>query len=440
MRKVIVFVFILLFPFTGLAAATRNNDDTCDIATLPAATLLLPYFEISQDGTTTTLFTITNTSPKESIARVRLWTDYSYEVIEFNVYLTGYDVQSINLWDVIFDGVIGSDRGTGGDISPKGEYSTTNSDIDVSDCDDLPGVIPDVYKVRMQQAFMSGKVPAFGSFPGCNSIGAEHPNAVGYATIDVVNTCNCFYFADCFRQSFAFDNVLLGDYQQVERHAEVNYSEGGSMVHIRAIPEGDVPAETQSPFARTFYSRYMPASTPTFDRRQPLPSVFAARWIGGSASNYETDYKVWREPTVNAGADCASYEKNLATITDFVLFDEDENATGFSPESLADPPGCCTPRLFPSTKRESLRNAEFFPHNSTGAVSGWMYLNLDDQKNTGTSANQAWVVVNLRSGKDLSVDLDAAPLGNGCSPRIGKTEVLDGSGGAVIGPAANVNP
>ena len=74
--------------------ATTNNDDSCDIGTAPAATLLLPYFEVAQARTSeTTLFTITNTSQFPHIAHVVLWTDFSYPVIDFNIYLTGYDVQ-----------------------------------------------------------------------------------------------------------------------------------------------------------------------------------------------------------------------------------------------------------------------------------------------------------------------------------------------------------
>jgi hypothetical protein len=53
-------------------AATVHNDDSCDIATLPAATLLVPYFEVDvfnePSRAKTTLFTITNTSPRAQIA------------------------------------------------------------------------------------------------------------------------------------------------------------------------------------------------------------------------------------------------------------------------------------------------------------------------------------------------------------------------------------
>src|SRR5712691_5664143 len=61
---------------------TTNNDDSCDIGTAPAATLLLPYFEVdfrsTQTTARTTLFTITNVSRFSQIAHVVVWTDWSY--------------------------------------------------------------------------------------------------------------------------------------------------------------------------------------------------------------------------------------------------------------------------------------------------------------------------------------------------------------------------
>src|SRR5438876_9158832 len=89
--------------FTAGSPATTNNKDSCDIAVLPAATLLLPYFEVETTaaaGTgTTTLFTVTNTSRYPQIAHVTLWTDWAFPVLVFDLFLTGYDVQGINLFD-----------------------------------------------------------------------------------------------------------------------------------------------------------------------------------------------------------------------------------------------------------------------------------------------------------------------------------------------------
>src|SRR5437763_9425868 len=78
---------------------TTNNDDTCDISTAPAATLLLPFFDVDfkspQTTARSTLFTITNVSNLPQIAHVVVWTDWSFAALDFNIYLTGYDVQAI---------------------------------------------------------------------------------------------------------------------------------------------------------------------------------------------------------------------------------------------------------------------------------------------------------------------------------------------------------
>src|SRR5437763_12843478 len=95
-------------PSTSLKPMTIDNDDSCDISLLPAATLLLPYFEVDPDSpqtvARTTIFTIQNTTAMPQIARVTLWTDWSYPMLTFNLFLTGYDIQAINLYDVFVRG------------------------------------------------------------------------------------------------------------------------------------------------------------------------------------------------------------------------------------------------------------------------------------------------------------------------------------------------
>lgn len=75
-------LFSLFVVLTTTSAATRNNDDSCDIALLPAATLLLPWFDVDINAplglANTTLFTVVNTSQRPQIARVTLWTDLAY--------------------------------------------------------------------------------------------------------------------------------------------------------------------------------------------------------------------------------------------------------------------------------------------------------------------------------------------------------------------------
>src|SRR5689334_6697311 len=100
---------------------TTNNDDSCDIGNAPAATLLLPYFDVdfksAQPTARTTLFTITNVSNLPQIAHVVIWTDWSFPSIDFNIFLTGYDVQAINLYDIFARGVIAPSSGTSSDVT-----------------------------------------------------------------------------------------------------------------------------------------------------------------------------------------------------------------------------------------------------------------------------------------------------------------------------------
>src|SRR5229473_4020446 len=84
-------LLLIATPAFAASPTSTNNDDTCDVKVGPAATLLLPYFEVDVSGNTgqTTLFTITNVVRYPQIAHVTLWTDYGFPVMTFNEYLTG---------------------------------------------------------------------------------------------------------------------------------------------------------------------------------------------------------------------------------------------------------------------------------------------------------------------------------------------------------------
>jgi hypothetical protein len=115
-------------------------------------------------------------------------------------------------------------------------------------------------------------------------------NAVGYATIDVVASCTPRDPTDplYYTNDILFDNVLTGDYQQVGPHPagelQIGLDAGGNpMVHIRAVPEGGgAGSSVTTALPYTFYDRYTQQIRRTFDRRQPLPSTFAARFIQGA--------------------------------------------------------------------------------------------------------------------------------------------------------------
>jgi len=473
-------------PGVASGPTTTNNDDSCDIGVAPAATLLLPYFEVDfTNRTQDTLFTITNVSRLPQIAHVTVWTDWSFPVLDFNIYLTGYDVQGISM-NSILNGTIGAATGTGPTqaVSPLGTLSsgfTNNPNFSGGGasigCATQPGPLNAPIVAALRSALTTG-VYNGGAGASCASlVGGQHANAIGYVTIDVTNACNQLLPTDpnYYANFILFDNVLIGDYQQLgpapNGTTASSFDAGGNaMVHIRAVPEGGpagtplAGAQTNLPY--TFYDRYTPATNRTLDRRQPLPALWAARYIQGGTGAFATNYKIWREG-FGAGACGASLAANGAmNVSDVVRFDEHENPSTTAPCLVSPCPQTSNP-LMPETSAQNTAGGNF-PTLSTADVGGWMYLNLNNGGSTGYSVtrnvggvptiitgagstsnlvtgsgtvgprpSQNWVIVemfgNAAGGNRLTVDFDAAWLGNGCSAAVGVTGLPPGA--PAIGPA-----
>ncbi len=457
--------------FSTGSPATVNNDDTCDISVLPAATLLLPYFEVDLDhpdgAAQTTIFTVTNVSRFPQVARVTVWTDYAYPILNFNLFLTGYDVQAINLRDVFVRGVIAPPNGTStrsasGPLSERNGMNPNFAISAVNDCEFLPGAIPARLMADVRSTLQSGVAAGC---PGTARVGAAHPHAIGYATIDVVSTCGVRGPLDAgyYTNDLLYDNVLMGDYQQVNPDtASGNYAGGNPLVHIRAIPEGGAAGSlpgTNLPY--TFYDRFTPRDAHTRDRRQPLPAVFAARYIQGGINGFNTNFKIWREGMTGSDAKCDEYAGSTTkpsngpmSVSEIVRFDEHENFTNYSPGvSIEAPPVVVA---FPSASSAPTSASTFPPLSASGDVGGWMYLNLNNggapaygvaggrdttryQQHGGARQSQNWVIVSMSAEGRYSVDYDALALGNGCSPAPG-TSSANTNEGVPIGPLPDANP
>jgi hypothetical protein len=455
--RTFVLATLLLVATTAQSATTRDNDSSCDIGVFPAATLLLPYFEVDITSTagasTSTIFSVTNVSPYPQIAHVTLWTDWGFPVLTFSIFLTGYDVEPISLFDVIARGRIGNGTGTnspnGGNNPNPASRPFTNlanpnfqSDVSVA-CQTLPGVIPGSLAADVRAALTVGR--STGATVSCRNtdgteaqIGGNHGAnlAIGYATIDVVSSCVPRLAADeqYFTRDLLYDNVLTGDYQQVLNRGD---GVGTSMVHIRAVPEGggagSVPSDL-SPLPYTFYDRYTPPSGDRrIDRRQPLPSAFAARYISGEA--FDTSLQIWREGIVGRDASCSDFRQN-GTIrrSEIVRFDERENATT-SVVSIPENP-------FATSTAAATRlpiNSQSIPAAPAGASGGWLYINLNNGGSAAYSGSrnvsQNWATVRLSTTSGHFVETDATQLGNGCSPAFQATaNRIAPSGGAVVCP------
>jgi hypothetical protein len=444
------------------SAGTRDNDSTCDIKVGPAATLLLPYFEVDLSSPLgqTTLFTVTNISRYPQIAHVTLWSDLAYPVLDFNLFLAGYDTQAINLFDVIAGGVIAPPAGTSSATTP-GSLSAPNtangyldpSTFPCSSAVNLPPVVRNAVKAGLTAGVYNPGGDFHGGGTACSGVGRVHANAAGYVTIDVVSHCTSRLPTDplYYTTDLLFDNVLIGDYQQLGAHAAGTaagafIAGGNPMVHIRAVPEGGGAGSivaTDLPY--TFYDRYTPADHRTVDRRQPLPATFAARYIQGGTSAFATNLSIWREGYAASGASCADYAANdRMAYGEIVRFDEHENPFVLSCFGLF---GYCynSPALPPTSSTNTI-DSYLYPYLLGTDVAGWLYLNVSNcgsKKYSVTNAtgfptnipgalspagstniagprpSQNWVTVTMFGkvgSQNLSAEFDAASLGNGCSP------------------------
>lgn len=468
--------FLIALTLTSSVAAansslaspsTANNDDSCDIGLAPAATLLLPYFQVDLGGDAqtshTTVFTVINVSAYPQIARVTVWTDWAYPAYMFSLFLTGYDVKSVDLRELLVRGLLPTKP------SPLGRFSQpnySNPNLRLSPSQDCGARIPHIPQAVLDdvRSFLTTG-SATGTSVSCAAatgqsvhVGSDHgPNtAAGYVTIDVVANCSATLPTSpgYFTTDLLFDNVLIGDYQIVDPSGTANgYAGGSPLVHIRAIPEGGLPGSivpTSLPY--TFYDRLTASgATPrTIDRRQPLPSAFAARWIDGGPTSFETTYAIWREATNGPDAACADYAANdNMPVAEIVRFDERENAAVLG-------------RTVAANERRGLSAASLTPPYSakfpllyTTDFGGWAYLNLSNGGAPSYSAarpgfasgdntrgvSQNWVVVNMFAEDRYGVASDANWLGNGCSPPLPLTSTAKpGDPAGMIAPAANVNP
>jgi hypothetical protein len=147
--------------FLCAAVAMPAQGLICTVDDVPAATLLLPYFEVDLDDENgiNTLFSINNASATAVLAHVVLWTDLSVPVLDFNIYLTGYDVQTVNLREVIALGWLPITASDGQDptdtISNQGMFS---QDINFASCTgQLPySMLPTNYIAHLRSILTGG--------------------------------------------------------------------------------------------------------------------------------------------------------------------------------------------------------------------------------------------------------------------------------------------
>jgi hypothetical protein len=229
-----------------------------------------------------------------------VWSDLSVPVLDFNVYLTGYDVQSINLRDIL-NGTLPQTASDGQDptdtISPQGQFS---QDVNFASCQgQLPiGALPASFVTHLKTS-LTGQFSSL--LGGCAGLAYGDNLARGYVTVDTVNNCtlrfpgDLGYFAAGGTGDATNQNVLWGDYFYVDSSA--NRADGETLVHIEASATNP---ETSVSGQYTFYGRYV--NWTAVDNREPLATKFAARFLRGGPFNGGTNLIVWRDSKVRQGA------------------------------------------------------------------------------------------------------------------------------------------
>jgi len=406
-----------------LAASTSAQAELCAIDDVPAATLLLPYFEteFERPGGVTTLFEINNASASATLAHVVVWSDLSVPVLDFTVYLTGFDVVAINMRDIL-NGILPVTASDGQDptdtISPQGPLS---QDINFASCNGfLPFPVPalNAAQIAHVRASLTGQLsPVFGA---CAGLDYGDGIARGYVTVDTVRECSLEfpsdpgYFAPGGAGIATNQNVLWGNYYYVE--PEQNFAQSETLVHLEA------DAGINQLFGgRTFYGRYVLAGE---DNREPLPNEFAARYIANVGFDGGTDLIVWREALEvdTDGFNCAVGAPAWFPLNqEFVIaFDEQEDAADICIPGgdIVSPPTGTAQTCFPA-------EAQRIPVAGTNPIgddvatpfeSGWLWMDLTYISAAAPGLEpQAWVTTVMSAEGRYSVAMDAVHLNNLCA-------------------------
>jgi hypothetical protein len=408
MRKtVLCLALVSLLALGGPAIA-----EICTIDAVPASTLLVHYFEVALGNPTgqTTLFSINNASAAPTLAHVTLWTDWSIPTIDFDVYLTGFDVQSFNLRDFFTTGLL-PQTAPNNAFSNLGAFSLPH--VVFPGCaGNLPiGNLPPILIELITQAHTGAPVSFFGGLCAGQNYGDNI--ARGYVTIDQVEACSTL-----FPNSPGYfgpggvagnQNILWGDVFYVD--PSNNFAQGETAVHVESAPAGFfVPGDY------TFYGRYVAFTA--VDQREPLATTFGNRYLTGGAFDGGTDILCWRDSKADPNprvCNTGPPPPMPLSQTQVVIFDEQEN-----PE-VPPPPPPISP-LPPTIENvvcplETQRVEVGGPAIPTTFNNGWLYLNL----NTSTGAPvdpfaQAWVSSIISAEGRYSVGLDAIQFDSACNP------------------------
>ena len=234
MKKVLTMLVAVaaLAAFAGSASAI-----TCTIDHKPAATLLVPYFQVAVSAATATppqvigtaggtdfadtFMTVLNASAEPELAHVTVWNRRSVPVLDFNIALTGFDEISWSMAQVLSGNLPNNPAAQDAvgnackDTSGPGHFVKFPGSASSND-----GSASTVYTNPVFTGFAFQLAAELDGTDDCADGGetslATDPDVLsGYVTIDMVNYCTFdnpndsnYYDAN----AIGFENALWGDY------------------------------------------------------------------------------------------------------------------------------------------------------------------------------------------------------------------------------------
>jgi hypothetical protein len=372
-------------PVTKAGLAGR-----CQIGPGLGSTLLVPFFEVDLTDTNgpTTLISVNNGYASPTLTRLVMWTDWGIPTLAFDIYLEGFDVQTISVRN-LFDGQIPA-TGIGVDLSG------------FPFCVSLPPshANPALTPGEIQQ-LVTAHTGVAGHIDGlCYGAAYGDQVARGFITVDVVDECSGLegfdplytpanttypYFAEGGGPSgiAIVENRLWGDVVYVD--FTNNFAQGSEAVSIWADD-----AEFPGTGVYTFYGRH--SGWDGRDERVPLPWRWDQRFLNGGVFAGGADLIVFHSPDHFSASPtaCGSAPAWWPQATNVASLDEEASNLTSYPDNLF---GLVTQRV---------------PISSLAPPYDFGWVQIDSLQ------GQMWVQPSLSAMGRLSAGFNGFPVGFRC--------------------------
>jgi hypothetical protein len=455
----------LLLGLTGLILVTGPvHANVCAHDAAPAASLLFPFVAFdyaNPESGLTTLLAITNVSAEAQIVNLTLWSDTSQRVLSFYLVLSGYDLHTINIRDILHYGSLPV-TGTSGEVAVSGSYDPIaegpvselhgswlyHSLLRPESTEELAISCPPTWEhsphryasgldeaeletialqlqasqlaVKLHSRCATGDTYSLTPSDWWDLRDTSQPTWF-YVTADVVLACDGL-FPDqpeyWQEQAIVVSNVLTGDVIWIDDAND--FAQADKAVHLEADRNIDQVAtldELGQPI--TFYYRYSTRNQGLSDFREPLPTAWAFRYIGADNPAIDTHVRAWKGSTFQLTPDDLSITDTWYLALDCLAYsywawDEDEQVSELI--GSAPPPGVAWvyPNLFPLATQEVLVDELETPGADGWLLFAWPDANFGDIPGADEAPDryQTWMGVRYSAHGRFSAFMEGTVAGN----------------------------